>query len=375
MSREKIRVLHVIRSFEIGGAEKLVLKLIREQLNSGDVVPFVATVLDKGPLKEEAQKVGVECHVIGLEGVKYISPMLRFAGIVRRVKPDIVHTHNLLAHVNSAPVAKFFHKAVVHTKHGRAITSISWAPFIRRWLYNLSDRIVVVSKETGIAFREKTGVHEQKITVVYNGVDTSVFEGYRKDEARKRFGIPESTVVFGTVSRLDRVKDHMTIANAFADVLSKRKDCLLMIVGDGPERENIERKAHELGISKYVRMVGFTDEVYLYLSAMDLFLQPSREEGLSMTILEAMASGVPVVATPVGGTPEMIEDGITGRLIEVANSHALSSAMIEFIDGPEKFSQMAQRAQEKVKKSFTLTAMAEGYERVYKEVLSGHKVV
>jgi len=370
MSKDKIKVLHIIRSFEIGGAEKLVLKLIREQLNSGDVVPFIAALIDRGPLRKEALEIGLECHAIGLEGVKYISPMLRFAGIIRKINPDIVHTHNFLAHVNTAPVAKFFRKAVVHTKHGRAITSISWAPFIRRWLYNLSDRIVVVSNETGITFREKTGVHEKKITVVYNGVDTSAFERYRKDEARKRLGIPESTVVFGTLSRLDRVKDHTTVVNAFADVLSKRKDCLLMIVGDGPERENIERRVQELGISKYVRMVGFTDEVHLYLSAMDLFLQPSREEGLSMTILEAMASGVPVIATPVGGTPEMIEDGVTGRLVGVADPRALSSAMVESIEEPERFLQMAKRALEKVKESFTLTAMADGYERVYREVLA-----
>ncbi|RLB79057.1 MAG: hypothetical protein DRH24_13525 [Deltaproteobacteria bacterium] len=300
--------------------------------------------------------------------------MLKVMGIIRRVRPDIVHTHNFLAHVNAAPAAKLLRKAVVHTKHGRAVTSISWAPFIRRWLYNLSDKIVVVSKETGVSFREKTGVSERRIKVVYNGVDTSVFEGYSKGEAKKSLGIPEDTVVFGAVSRLDRVKDHITMVDAFADVLSKGKECLLMIVGDGPERENIERRVQELGISDHVRMVGFTDEVPGHLAAMDLFLQPSREEGLSITILEAMASGVPVVATPVGGTPEMIEDGVTGRLVAIGDSRMLSSVMIEFLEEPQKFSLMAERALKRVKESFTLSTMANEYEKIYREVLSSHRI-
>jgi len=371
MTKDTVDVLHVIRSFEIGGAEKLVLKLASAQAASGGVVPQIASLMGIGPLREEASARGLITHVVGVGGVKYVSGMCRILRLLKRLKPDIVHTHNFLSHVHAAPVARVLRIPVVHTKHGRAVTSIGWAPWLRRAIYNLADRIVVVSGETGTAFREKTGVDESKIRVVYNGIDTGGLSGPGRDDARGRLGIPSGVKVLGTVSRLDRVKDHDTLLEAFARVVSRRKDCLLIIIGDGPERGNIERKVEALGLDESVRLIGFTDQVPLYLAAMDLFLQPSKEEGLSMTILEAMAAGLPVIATPVGGTPEVIDDGETGRLVDVGNAEKLASCIVEFLEKPDEYAVMAKNARLRVEREFTLERMAEGYEKVYREVLGG----
>jgi glycosyltransferase involved in cell wall biosynthesis len=308
--------------------------------------------------------------VTGISGVKYLSGISRMKSHLRGAAPDIVHTHNFLAHAHGAPAAKSLHIPVIHTKHGRAVTSMSWAPALRRSLYNISDTIAVVSKETGEVFRERSGVDPGKIEVVYNGIDTRKFSSGAGREGMTVPGLERITgdmIVFGAVSRLDPVKDHAMMVRAFARVARGDDRCVLLVVGEGPERKSIESLASELGVTDRVIMPGFTGDVPAYLAAMDMYMQPSLEEGLSLTLLEAAASGVPVVVTPVGGNTEVVEDGVTGTFVRSGDWEGLAGVMKDFIEDPARFRQMAGWAREKVERTFSLESMEEAYRRLYRK--------
>jgi glycosyltransferase involved in cell wall biosynthesis len=156
---------------------------------------------------------------------------------------------------------------------------------------------------------------------------------------------------------------------AFKKISRTCARCLLVIVGDGPERGTIERKVEEFGLGGAVKLEGFSAEVPKYLASFDLFLQPSTEEGLSLTILEAAAAGVPVVASSVGGTGEIIEDGKTGMLVLPQDVEALADVMRRFVEDPAPFRDMARRARKNVEERFSLAGMAAAYEALYTSVL------
>ncbi len=365
-----IRVAHVLRSLEFGGAEKLVVDLAGMQKESGRIAPELVCLESLGPLRAEAERRGLSCTLIGSGGVRYLSAMRRMGGHFSRSRPQIVHTHNFISHVHAAPPARLARIPVIHTKHGRALASFAWSMRFRRFLYHLADRIVVVSRETGESFREKSGVDQAKIVVIYNGIDTARFKALDRAGARRELGLDDASVVFGAVSRLDPVKDHPTMLRAFGKASKRRPNCVFVIVGDGPERGAVERLIAELGLEGSVKLAGFTDDVPRRLAAVDLFLQPSTEEGLSLTILEAAAAGVPVVASAVGGTSEIIENGRTGTLIAAGDTDALAAALIGFAENPAPFRDMARGARDTVERRFSLAGMTAAYEALYRSVLA-----
>ncbi|MBD3424404.1 MAG: glycosyltransferase, partial [Candidatus Latescibacteria bacterium] len=342
--KKKTKIVHALRSLEFGGAEKLVLKLSALQKESGKLSPELACVKGEGELKEEAEEYGLSWRVAGLGGIKYISPIIRLVLLLRRLRPDIVHTHNLVAHVHAAPAARLLGIPVVHTKHGRAVSSFSSVPWLRRWVYNLAGRIAVVSDDTGENFIRRTGIDPGRVVTVYNGIDTESFQSSGPRYLREELGFKPSDIIFGSLSRLSPEKDHRTVIEAFSRVAEGHENCMLIIVGDGPLRQGLERMVSELSLAGKVIFAGFREDTAGCLRAMDLFLQPSLEEGLSLTILEAAAAGVPIITTPVGGTPEILTDGVEGVMVEPGSCDQLAAAMESFLQDRGRFSLMARAA-------------------------------
>ena len=370
MNRPAIRVTHVVRSLEFGGAEKMVLRLAGLQKAAGTAEPRLVCVAGLGPLETEARGIGLEPELVGMRGIRFVSAIARISRVLRRERPDIVHTHNLVAHAHAAAAARMLGIPVVHTKHGRQVTSFGRPPGLRRLVYGLADRIAVVSSDTGESLLAKVSIDRRRLRIVYNGIDAAPYRAVDRVRAREDAGLGAYRFVAGSVSRLDPVKDHTTMLRAFAAATSGRDDCAFLIVGDGPERERIERAAAGLGIAGRVRMRGFTDDIPSMLACMDLFMQPSTEEGLSLTILEAAAAGVPVVSTAVGGTPEIIENGRSGTLIEPGDEAALAAAIDRFLVDPAPFAAMALRARRIIDERFSLERMNEAYDGIYRELLA-----
>jgi glycosyltransferase involved in cell wall biosynthesis len=366
-----MKVAHVLRTLDIGGAERLVLDLARFQRQEQGIESSIVCSAGLGPLEETARSQGLPCGSVGGRGIPHVSVTARLLALFRRERPDIVHTHNFYSHVHAAIAARMTGIPVIHTKHGRAVASLAWSPALRRRLYRLADKIVVVSNETGDSFRRKSGVEAGRVVVIRNGIDFARYGGQTREEALAAFGIRGSGArVFGSVSRLNPVKDHATMIRAFGEVVRDSADCVLLIVGDGSERGPIERLVRELRLESRVILVGFTNDIPKCLAAMDAFLQPSREEGLSLTILEAAAAGVPVIATPVGGTPEIVSNGETGTLVPVGDVDALAGAMRSFLTDPGPFRRMALRLKDEVETVFSTSRMAERYRTLYLDVLA-----
>lgn len=367
---KKIKILHAVRSLEFGGAEKMVVDLSAIQKESGLVEPFILCIVRGGPLTHRATELGLKYSICGMESNKYLSPAIKIYRQIKKFNIDIVHTHNFVSHFRASIAAKISRVPIIHTKHGRAVNMLQRFPVLRRLIYNFAEKIVVVSEDTREIFIEKTGIVREKTEVIYNGIGINKFSISRVDGLREKLDIGESDIIFGSVSRLDPVKDHLTLVRAFAKVCPSNKNIKLLIIGDGPERERIEKMIEKLSIKKQVKMVGFSDDIPSFLSIMDLFLQPSLEEGFSLTILEAMAAGVPVVSTPVGGTPEIIREGETGTLVPAGDVKGFTDVMNKFLSNREHFQSMAKRAKENVSSNFSLDSMADNYLSLYYSILT-----
>ncbi|GGY80165.1 hypothetical protein GCM10007071_29360 [Marinobacter zhanjiangensis] len=225
---------------------------------------------------------------------------------------------------------------------------------------------MAISKATREALSRYEFIPRRKIGVIYNGI-----RGLDRDEAaasatRQALRIPDAAFIMGTVARLDPVKNQGMMLEAFSNVLQQNPNVWLLIVGDGPERERLESQADDLNISHRVIFTGFQKKPENYLNVMDLFLLSSHTEGTSMTLLEAMSMGVPIVATAVGGTPELVRDRQNGRLSNAGDRKAFGAVLSEIAgESRQSLKLMADNGQRNFEKCFSIRKMVSEYGKVY----------
>ena len=209
------------------------------------------------------------------------------------------------------------------------------------------------------------------MTTIPNGVDSTRFGGAGRSDARRRLGVAADQVVVGTVGRLDPVKDQASLVKAFAALRTARPGALLVIVGDGPCRPELTQLISGLGLESHVLLLGERQDIPELMAAMDLFVLPSIAEGMSNTVLEAMATGLPVVATRIGGNPELIEDGLTGRLVPPLDVAGLGAAIDGYLDDAHLRALHGKAARHRAVERFDLAVMARAYGNLYDTVLGG----
>jgi sugar transferase (PEP-CTERM/EpsH1 system associated) len=242
---------------------------------------------------------------------------------------------------------------------------------VRRALAPLVTRFITVSRELQRWLTDEVGIRTEKVSTIHNGVDLRRFCPMDRGEARTRIGLPRHGRVIGTVGRLDPVKDQASLIHAFAKLRPGHPDTRLLIVGDGPYRAELARLVRGYGVEDQVLLAGERQDIPVVLAAMDVFALPSIAEGMSNTLLEAMASGLPAVATRVGGTAELLEDGKTGRLIERGDRAALEKVLCEYLEDGELRLTHGRAAREWVTEHFGLERMCREYFDVYRGVLAG----
>jgi glycosyltransferase involved in cell wall biosynthesis len=216
---------------------------------------------------------------------------------------------------------------------------------------------------------EDVGRPAAKVTTIQNGVDLDRFSRASRSEARAALGVPDDTLVVGTVGRLDPVKDQSGLIRAFAGALPFHPGALLMIAGDGPCRAELAGVVRSLGLEQRVRLLGERKDVPNVLAGLDVFVLPSIAEGMSNTVLEAMASGLPVIATQVGGNPEMVEDGVSGLLVPARDPGALTAALRSYLSDPHLRSLHGKASRERVFRDFSLARMNGAYDHLYRHLL------
>ncbi len=349
-------------SLDVGGQERLILNLSRELVARGHDVKVISLTRG-GSLRPEFEGIEVldvpreraEGFDIGLVG--------RLTRALRRARPDAVHTHNAAPLIYAAPAARLGRVSrLIHTKHG-ANTYTRSSLALARFATRLLSAFVAVSKETATVAEESERVTPRLLRVIPNGIPLSQFRRDLEKRARVRdqLKIPDGAVVVGTVGRLVEEKDHPLLVRALSPHLGP--NLRLLIVGEGPQRKNTEA-AIKPELAEFVTLTGARHDVPSLLSAFDLFAMSSRTEGLPLVVPEAMACGLPVVATAVGGLPGIVPPEV-GVLVPHGDADALGRALAELAADASRRARLGEAAERYANERFSIDRMTGEYEELY----------
>ncbi len=368
-------VMHVLYSFDVGGLENGVVNLIN-RLPEDRFRHAVVALLHCAPaFCQRVQREGVEfisLHKPPGHAVRLYPELYR---LFRRMRPAIVHTRNLAALEALVPAALAGVRARVHGEHG-------WDSFDRegrsakyrlvRKLYSpLVGRYVALSRQIESYLIERVGVASDRVERICNGVDTARFFPAPARVALSGCPLPmDGAVVVGTVGRLQAVKDQLTLVRAVAIACRRgAADVRLVIAGDGPLRPEVEAEVRACGIADLSWLAGERSDVPDVMRALDVFALPSRSEGISNTILEAMASGLPVVATDVGGSAELVVPGQTGELVPAEDPERMAEALMRYTADAALRKEHGAAARERVERGFSIDGMVARYAQLYDSLL------
>ncbi len=365
------RVLHVIGSLQAGGAEQVVTEYAKRHDRSR-YEPEICCVLSAGPLADSVEASGVPVHVLGRRSRFDLRAIARLARIIRRGRFDVVHNHNFTALMAGLPAAILGRaRAVVRTEHNVVRTGGSTRRYLSRAAALREDAQIAVSAAVRRTHTECGRLPGSRFVTVLNGIDNErLVPTADRASVRRELGLPDDAVVCLNIGSLTAQKNRRTLLDAAAR-LSDIEALRVLVVGSGPERERLEARAGELGLSRRVLFLGQRLDIPDLLAASDIFVLSSDWEGLPITILEAMASGIPCVATAVGGVPEALADGVTGVTVEPGDPGALAEGIRALAQDPELRARMAAAARDEFDLRFKAEHMVRQTEALYDMALSG----
>jgi sugar transferase (PEP-CTERM/EpsH1 system associated) len=374
-------IAHVVYQFGIGGLENGVVNLIN-RLPAARWRHAVIALTEVAPaMRKRVARPDVTYHALG-KGPGHLLPLYpRLYRVFRELRPAIVHTRNLAALEAVVPARLARVPAVIHGEHGRDADDIDGRNRRNLWTRRLYSpfvfRYVALSAELERYLAGPVGIAPKRIERIINGVDAVQFAPRgrtRPPIAGCPFAEPRQFLV-GTVGRLDAVKDQTNLARAFVAALRRhpgaRDRLRLVIVGDGPLRGEVARVLAEADALPLAWLAGERHDIADAMRGLDLFVLPSLAEGISNTLLEAMASGLPVIATRVGGNGELMEEGLTGRLVPRADPEALATEILRYFDDPQLARRHGGAGRSLVEKRFSLDLMVRRYDELYAGVLRG----
>lgn len=359
-----LKVMHVMFALQPGGMEFGVVKLV----NGLDRTRVHSSICSTKPVIGEMRSfVSPAVPVFELDRRAGNDPALiwRLFRLFRRERPHVIHTHawgTLVEGLVAARMARV--PFVVHGEHG-TLQLRGYQARIQRWVWSRTTRVLSVSRKLAEKMTAATGFPASRILTIQNGVDFSRFSPSLRDHARAEMGLGADELVIGTAGRLVPVKDQANLVDALAMLRDKGVRFKALIAGEGPLREALEARITTRGLTGCVRLLGQRPDIERVYAALDIFVLSSRSEGLSNTILEAMASGLPVVATNVGGAEELVNDGRTGLIVAPGDSAALSAALAQLAIDPVRRREMGLAARAKAESGFSMERMLCDYESLY----------
>jgi glycosyltransferase involved in cell wall biosynthesis len=353
------RVVHVVSSLNVGGMEHFVLRIAAEQRRQGHDASVLA--LNGGPLAEHAQRSGVPVRV--LAGKNAVARVLETVAYLGTLRPRVIHPHNPSSLHYALAGKRVTGAKVVLTYHGRGLREAR-TPGAAEW----RGTNAVVSVSEGAVAQLPEAVPASRVTVIRNGVLPTPPARSRAD-VRRELGLDERPVGI-MVARMDGMKGHDTLVRALAALRDTGRTATLLVAGDGAERPKVEALARELDLGpEWLRFLGFRSDVPDLLAASDFFLLPSVTEGLPLSLLEAMTHGLPALATPVGGIPEVIRDGEHGFLVPVHGHAELATALARLVDDPTLLRTLGDRARHRALEEFSFERMTGEYLALYGRLL------
>jgi sugar transferase (PEP-CTERM/EpsH1 system associated) len=366
-------IAHVVFRFDYGGLENGVVNVVNglpERLFRHTIIALTET----SDFRRRIRRDDVEVHALNKQPGKDPAAYLRLFQLIRRLRPAILHTRNV-GTLEGALVGRVAGTACrIHGEHGWDThdpdgTNRKYR-LLRRAMNPAISAFVTVSEELQRWLVERIGIAPAKITRICNGVDVERFR-MRSDEARgllppERF--PAGTTIVGSVTRFSEIKDPLNLVRAFIEARREAagKSLRLLMVGDGPLRAPAEQELAQAGLSDAAWLPGSRDDVPALMRAMDVFVLGSRREGISNTVLEAMASGLPVIASAVGGNLELVRHGQTVVLVPPGEPAAIAAALIDYVAQPALRLEHGCRARARAEQEYSLRRMLADYERLYR---------
>ncbi len=361
-----IRILHVDSERPWRGGQNQILLLMRRQRARGDDAHLAAPA--EAALATRAAAESFPVHPVAMRGTWDLGSVLALARVMRAIRPDVVHWHAARAHAIGAMAS------LLHPAPARVLSRRVQLPVRRsigsKLLYALPvDRIAAISEAVRDAL-VGSGVAAERIDVVPSGIDPpTALDPAARFDLRRSFGIENRDVLAVTLAALSLGKGHRDLLRATAAASTRAPSLRLWIVGEGPLDTELRRECRSLGLEGRVQFLGFRTDIQALLQAADLFCLATRHEGLGSSILEAMAAGLPVVATRVGGIPEIVEEGSTGILVPESDPAALADALERMASDPGLRERMGERARARAA-LFGANRTAEGTYGVYRAALS-----
>jgi glycosyltransferase involved in cell wall biosynthesis len=372
---ERIPVLTFLSNFLIGGTERQVINLVHG-LDQARFAVHMACFRRAGPLLEEIDTGAMafsDYPIATLRSLRTLWQQGRLARYVRAHGIRIVHSFGFYANVFAVPAARLGGAAVVVASIRDTGDHLTWGQrLLQRWVCRAADHVLVnaVAVKTLLV---KQGYDGSAISVIGNGIDVSRF--HRRGEAtavRQELGLPAGAPVVAVVARLNRLKGIEYFLAAAAILARRFEHVRFLVVGDSVSqayRDGLEAYAAALGLGERVVFTGFRSDVPELLSVVSVSVLPSLSEGLSNVVLEAMAAGVSVVATSVGGTPEMVDDGVTGLLVPPRDAGALADAIASLLADSDLRRAIGEAGRRRVEERFSLEAMLRATEQLYERLL------
>jgi glycosyltransferase involved in cell wall biosynthesis len=364
-----LKVLHLLASLPVGGAEDLVSAIVRG-LDPERFAAGVACIGFPGPVGAELFAAGYPVSYLGLD-LKRTSAWRLVADLRRLLqeqRPDILHTHlyhpNLYGRLAALGLGL---KGIVASVHN-SYTRVKWHRCLNNYLLGwATDRVVAVSPQVWEDVRRYDRIPVARLSLLPNGIDLGALEtDLTREEAKSRLGV--TGFCLGAVGRLEEQKGHAYLLEALPRLESEIPGLVLLLAGEGRQRAALENRARELRVEEAVRFLGLRRDMPLIYRSLDLFVQPSLWEGLPLALLQAMGSGLPVVATRVSGAREVIADGCNGRLVDPGDPEALARAILELYRQPEDRARLGAAARLTVRDHYSLKVMLTRLEQLYLEL-------
>ena len=371
-------IVHIVHHFDTGGMENGMVNLFNA-LPAARFRHAVICLTNYSSFRERITAQNVDFYALHKLPGHHFAWVPQLWKLLRRLRPDIVHTRNLSALEAQFITAAAGIRRTIHGEHGRDVFDLHGLnrryTWLRRAVQPLVSQYIAVSQDLARWLHETVRVPTRKIRQIYNGVDCSLF--HPVDGARHA-GLPEGfaeaeSIVFGSVGRMAQVKDYPTLTHAFIKLIHDHPEAAskarLVIVGEGVSRHVCAGLLQKAGLSHLAWLPGERHDIPALLRSIDVFVLSSLNEGISNTLLEAQASGLPVIATRVGGNVELVADGVNGTLVPPSDVEKMAQALLGYIDADERIREQGRQARLRVAEAFSIAAMATAYAEVYEQVL------
>lgn len=361
-------VLHMIETSGPGGAENILIKLAHN-INS-ERFHSVVCLRKPGWLYQELLNRGIETYIIPETGHFDILFLWRLVALIKRRKIALIHAHEFLMNVYGTLAGVLTGCSVITTVHGKYYYWEKWPRRVAMRFASRFSQMISVSQELKAFLQKSTGISPERVKTIYNGIEAhNGAISIHNRHYRSELSIDEDIRVIGTIANLYPVKGHTYLIQAIPRVVRVFPKVIFLFAGRGDQEQNLRQEAESLGISEHVRFLGFRPDARDLLDIMDIFVLPSLSECLPLSVLEAMAAGVPPIVTNVGGNSEIIDDSYSGFIVPPANADALAEKIIALFSQRDLARSMGLRAKKTISERFSMNRMVDEYQNLYSALI------